>query len=224
MSGARPISRRRLTREDGPPAPIAGYEAIRRHWVEGVRTYVAKIHPGDVYVTLHDEAIMTVLGSCIAACVRDRVRGVGGMNHFMLPITDEGLDVRWADSVVNSAMRYGNHAMEYLINEVLKNGGRRNDLEAKLFGGAKVLRDMTSDIGGDNAAFALHYLQVEGIPLASQDVGDALPRKVLFFPSSGRALVKRLTPLHSPVVAHEEGRYLEDLGASGKVAGDLELF
>src|ERR1700693_3574707 len=90
----------------------------------------AKILPGEYFFTHKDMMIVTVLGSCVSACIRDRVSGIGGMNHFMLP--DGGGE---NDSPVSASMRYGSYAMEVLINDVLKAGARRENLEAKVFGG-----------------------------------------------------------------------------------------
>src|SRR4051812_3924933 len=119
----------------------------------------AKILPGEYYFTPKDMLIVTVLGSCVAACIRDRVSGIGGMNHFMLP--DGGGD---ADSPVSASMRYGTYAMEVLINDLLKAGARRENLEAKVFGGGAVLRGFTAiNVGERNAKFVLHYLQNESI-------------------------------------------------------------
>ena len=115
--------------------------------------YAVRVLPGGAYVTRRtDEMIVTVLGSCVAACIRDPASGFGGLNHFMLPESESGT---W--NGVSAAMRYGNHAMEVLINEVLKSGCRRQDLEIKLFGGAD-LTDGPSLIGSSNVAFVLDYL------------------------------------------------------------------
>ena len=84
----------------------------------------AKILPGEFYFTGKDMLIVTVLGSCVSACIRDRVSGVGGMNHFMLP--DGGAD---SENPVSASMRYGTYAMEVLINELLKAGAKRENME-----------------------------------------------------------------------------------------------
>ena len=118
----------------------------------------AKILPGEFYFTGKDMLIVTVLGSCVSACIRDRVSGVGGMNHFMLP--DSGGDV---DNPVSASMRYGTYAMEVLINELLKAGAKRENMEAKVFGGGNVLRGFTAiNVGQRNAQFVLDYLRWSG--------------------------------------------------------------
>ena len=100
---------------------------------------MAKILPGEYFVTRHEEALSTVLGSCVAACMRDPKLRVGGMNHFMLPIDSGKGDGLWGDGPTGVATRYGSYAMEQLINELLKMGAKRERLEVKLFGGGKIL-------------------------------------------------------------------------------------
>lgn len=142
----------------------------------------AKILPGEYYFTHKDMMIVTVLGSCVSACIRDRVSGIGGMNHFMLP--DGGND---ADSPISASMRYGTYAMEILINDVLKAGARRENLEAKVFGGGNVLRGFIAiNVGERNAQFVRDYLKAENIRVVAEDLNDIYPRKVYFFPRTGK--------------------------------------
>lgn len=179
----------------------------------------AKVLPGEYYVTRDDMAIVTVLGSCVAACIRDCVSGVGGMNHFMLP--DGGSE---RDSPVSASMRYGAYAMEVLINELLKAGARRENLEAKVFGGGSVLDGIISiNVGERNARFALDYLRTERVRVAARDLLDVYPRKVYFLPRTGRVLVRKLKRLHNSTLAHREQDYARRLG-SGNVQGEVELF
>jgi chemotaxis protein CheD len=179
----------------------------------------AKILPGEYYVTARDMVLVTVLGSCVSACIRDRVSGIGGMNHFMLP--DDGRD---ADKVSNMSARYGCYAMELMINQLLKMGARRANLEAKLFGGGGVLSSITTaNVGGRNADFALSYLHTEGIPVAGQDLLDIYPRKVYFFPANGRVLVKKLRSMHNETIIEREKTYRSRL-KSPDIQGDVELF
>ena len=148
--------------KDNLPPVLPGFENINRYFDSTNKVYTAKILPGEYYVTRHDEMITTVLGSCISACIRDPELGIGGMNHFMLPIDRRNKD-RTSHIDEGAASRYGNFAMELLVNEVLKNGGKRKRLEVKLFGGGKVISEMnTSDIGNKNIRFALDYLDYEG--------------------------------------------------------------
>lgn len=179
----------------------------------------AKILPGEYYYTGKDMLIVTVLGSCVSACLRDRVSGVGGMNHFMLP--DGGGDI---DSPVSASMRYGTYAMEILINDVLKAGARRENLEAKVFGGGNVLRGFIAiNVGERNAQFVRDYLKAENIRITAEDLNDVHPRKVYFFPRTGKVLVKKLKQMNNNTLVNREQDYANRLQTS-KVSGDVELF
>jgi len=163
---------------------------------------VAVILPGEYFVSQEPKVVYTVLGSCISVCLRDTHSNVGGMNHFMLaaPPSSGGQD-SWADSG-----RYGSFAMEMLINGILKRGGKKEHLEAKVFGGGKIY-DGSMDIGAKNAAWALDYLEREGVPLMKANVGDVCPRKVYFFTDSGKVLLKKLDRVMAKTIAEEEGQY-----------------
>lgn len=174
-----------------------------------------KVLPGEYFVTTTDMVVVTVLGSCVAACIRDREKGIGGMNHFMLA---EGGDDQTASA------RYGGYAMEILINHLLKLGARRDRLEAKVFGGGRVMASLSGAMVGErNANFVLDYLQTEHIPVASQDLLDVYPRKVYFFPVTGRVMMKKLARLHNDTVTRREKEYASRL-SEVPVAGDIELF
>ena len=147
-----------------------------------------KLLPNEFYTTGDDMVLVTVLGSCVAACIQDRTAGIGGMNHFMLP--DDGADVVQAGS---DSMRYGAYAMEVLINELIKAGGRRERFEAKVFGGAAVLAGMTTmNIGDRNSEFVRRYLALEKIRITAEDLQGGHPRKVAFMPRTGQVMVKKL--------------------------------
>ena len=179
----------------------------------------AKILPGEYYYTPKDMLIVTVLGSCVAACIRDRVTGLGGMNHFMLP--DGGVD---ANSPVSASMRYGTYAMEVLINDLLKAGARRENMEAKVFGGGAVLRGFTAiNVGERNAAFVMSYLTTEKIRVMAEDLNDVYPRKVYFFPRTGKVLVKKLMQTHNDTLARRELDYASRLKVQ-PVGGEIDLF
>lgn len=176
---------------------------------------VVKVLPAEYFCTERDLALMTVLGSCVAACLRDPIARIGGMNHFMLP------DGEVTDGI---PARYGSHAMELLINELLKHGCNRDRIEAKVFGGGNVLKSFTSQpVGTRNAEFVVEYLQNERIQVVSKDLGGIHPRKVCFFPVTGRALVKKLPHAHEDAVAAEEIAYKDRLKQT-PVAGSVELF
>ncbi len=179
----------------------------------------SKIVPGEYYVTRRDMVLVTVLGSCVAACIRDKTSGIGGMNHFMLPKSTHEKS-GWA----SASARYGAYAMEVMINQILKQGAKRENLEAKLFGGGAVIKNMnTMNVGDDNAKFALEYLRKEKIPVISQDLLGTLPRKVYFFPHTGKVLVKKLNSLPNDTILVREMEYSTRLTTTG-IAGDIELF
>ncbi|MFZ6721115.1 chemoreceptor glutamine deamidase CheD [Undibacterium sp. Ji49W] len=179
----------------------------------------AKILPGEFYFTNKDMLIVTVLGSCVSACIRDRVSGVGGMNHFMLP--DSGGD---AENPVSASMRYGTYAMEVLINELLKAGAKRENMEAKVFGGGNVLRGFTAiNVGERNARFVLDYLRAERMRVIAEDLNDIYPRKVYFFPRTGKVLVKKLKVEHNDTLRRREQDYASRLKTTS-VGGEVDLF
>jgi len=179
----------------------------------------AKILPGEFYFTHRDMAIVTVLGSCVAACIRDRVTGIGGMNHFMLPYSGD------ADSPISASMRYGAYAMEVLINQLIKAGARRENLEAKVFGGGAVLRGFTAmNVGERNANFVREYLRNEGIRVVAEDLNNTYARKVYFFPRSGRVLVKKIDSMNNNTLANREQDYAEQLQKRMATSGEVELF
>jgi chemotaxis protein CheD len=174
-----------------------------------------KVLPGEYFVSGEDVLIMTVLGSCIAACIWDNKLRVGGMNHFMLPEGD----------VSDGSGRYGSYAMELLINEMIKLGARRETMQAKVFGGGAVMAGFTTmNVGERNTRFVLDYLATERIPVVSQDVMDIHPRKVCFFPVTGKALVKRLAHAHPEVLVVEERKGNAAVVAKSTAGGSVDLF
>lgn len=213
-------------RRDAPeqlPKPIAGFEHINRYWDKHMQTPAAKLMPGECYVSKSGEMVVTVLGSCIAACIRDCKLGIGGMNHFMLPIQSENHTITRSNTI-NPALCYGNWAMEYLINSILKAGGRRENLEVKLFGGGRVLAGMDSiDIGRKNIEFALKFLSDEGLKIHSQDLGDDCPRKVLYFPDTGAVKLRRMRTVANDTVQQRERAYFDSIVKRPPI-GDVELF
>ncbi len=202
------------------PKAIVGFEHINRYWDPKMNVVAAKILPGEFYVSTQGEMVVTVLGSCISACIRDRKIGVGGMNHFMLPVS--GDHSSWDINAMTSATRYGNWAMEYLINAILKAGGKRENLEVKLFGGGQVLANMT-DIGRRNIEFASNYIAREGFNIVSKDVGGTFPRKVLYFSDTGEVKLKKLKSVQNDTVKLREEAYRENLTAK-PTTGSVELF
>ncbi|MGD9942537.1 MAG: chemoreceptor glutamine deamidase CheD [Burkholderiaceae bacterium] len=179
----------------------------------GFATEAVKVLPGEYFVWNEDIVIQTVLGSCVAACLCDRGAGIGGMNHFMLP---GGSD---------DSARYGGYAMELLINELMKRGARRASLEAKVFGGGAVISGMASiNVGEQNVKFVQQFLATERIPIVSRDVLGVYPRRVAFFPASGKAMVKKLTSGMAEPVARDEAAYRGRVEQRSAAAGSVELF
>ncbi len=199
-----------------------GYEealATTLYYDRSFDTQAAKVLPGEYYVTGKDMLIVTVLGSCVAACIRDTQSGIGGLNHFMLP--EGGTD---ENNPASTSARYGSYAMEILINHITKLGARRANLEAKVFGGGNVLPGLTvANVGERNAEFVLGFLHTEKIRVVAQDLVDVFPRKVYYFPASGKVMVKKLRDIHNSTIFEREQVYGSRLKGS-RVGGDVELF
>jgi len=159
---------------------------VRRHTDRETGMVHVKIGPGDFYVTKADEMLVTILGSCVAVCMRDPVIGVGGMNHFLLAESASG---DWGGT--GAATRYGNHAMEMLINDIVVLGGVRARFEVKIFGGGQVI-DSTLPIGQKNVEFAEHYLSNAGMPIAAKHVGGFRPRRIHYSPHTGKVRMLQL--------------------------------
>lgn len=178
---------------------------------------VIKIFSGDWYVsTRTDEMIATILGSCVSACVRDPVARIGGMNHFLLPGEDQ------AESQASDSARYGGFAMESLINGVLKAGGQKHRLEFKVFGGGNVINN-SARIGSKNARFIREFLQREGFRITSEDLEGEHPRRLHYYPATGKVMVRLLRRREDLVVVEEETRYTQQI-SNAPVEGEIELF
>jgi chemotaxis protein CheD len=184
------------------------------------RGVVTTVHQGDCHVSsVPDVTFSTVLGSCISACVRDRVANVGGMNHFLLAEQSGSAKDRYGASA-----RYGAFAMEQLINKVLSQGsGKKSNLEIKIFGGGKI-NSALDDVGAKNIEFVRQFLMDEGYVASSQDTGGTFARRVLFKPHSGRAFVKRLDSDVGANVAREEMALARRRIIIPTPVDDIELF
>lgn len=171
------------------------------------------IQPGEYYVTKQDEVIATVLGSCISVCVKDELHNIGGMNHFMLPG-----DFRVEDVFNSNSARYGMYAMEMILGDILKLGGDRQQLTAKVFGGGHVLNVATSknSVPAANIQFVKAYLSMEGIQVIKSDVGGYHGRKVLYLPHLGKVYVKHLVPDDDSKLAERERQYQKHLARETK--------
>jgi chemotaxis protein CheD len=198
--------------------PAADSAGGRRFFDPGSGTWMVKVFPGEYYVTARaDEMLVTVLGSCVSACIRDPRAGIGGMNHFMLPQSRSG---GWGS--LSQSARFGNFAMEKLINELLKAGCTRESLEIKLFGGGNVI-DSNLAVGTDNAQFALRYLEAEGFKCAAQDLGGRFPRRIHYLPKTGKVTRRLLGQEMSRAVVHEELEHAKRI-SSHSPAGEIDLF
>lgn len=204
------------------PTCIQGFESISRFWDVKHNVSAAKILPGEFYVTDSGEMITTVLGSCISACIRDTKYGFGGMNHFMLPGCNSNHSGNWSSAAALET-RFGVAAMENLINEVLKLGGRKSNFEVKLFGGGDIMNMKSVSIGNRNIQFAMDFVSEEGLQIAAKDLGGPDPRKVMYFPETGKVLVKRLKSVQTAAIAAEETRYSSNFEEKS-TCGSIELF
>ncbi len=180
---------------------------------------IASILPGEFFVSAEPMVVYTVLGSCISACIRDPIAGVGGMNHFMLPEPKGRDGPAWGELT-----RYGSFAMESLINGILKRGGIRSRLEVKLFGAGKIYEG-NIDVGANNVAWVTQYLESEGLPVVKADLGDVFPRKVYYFTDSGRVLMKKIERLKNRTIVERETEYSVRLAQrKEQPAEDVTLF
>jgi len=186
----------------------------QRHFEHKVGAHVYPVLPGDHLVIQEPEvALTTLLGSCVAACIRDTKTGIGGLNHFLLPGTDQ-----------SQSTRYGAFAMEVLINGILSAGGNRSTLEAKVFGGGEVIASTAATpVGTKNATFVKTYLQGEGIKILAQDLGGAMARRVFFFPETGVVRVQYLNPIEARGTVEGEERLAKSLTQKPQT-GTVELF
>jgi chemotaxis protein CheD len=202
-----------MSQELGFTEHLAG----NRYYDRKFDSEAVKVLPGEYFVTSTNVLMVTVLGSCVSACIRDREKGIGGMNHFMLADSGE-------PSAVSASARYGTYAMEILINHLMKMGARKSNLEAKVFGGGRVMEKLTSSqVGERNSEFVMRFLGTEGITVSAQDLLDVYPRKVYFFPNTGRVLVKKLVRMHNDTLIRREKEYAARL-TEAPVAGEVELF
>jgi chemotaxis protein CheD len=190
----------------------------RRIYDAQAQAWMVKVFPGEYYVTKKtDELLVTVLGSCVSACIRDAVAGIGGMNHFMLPSHKSG---NWGED--SRSARFGNFAMEKLINELIKAGCSRDRMEIKVFGGGNVT-DMSNEVGTDNAEFVVRYLHAEGLRIAAQDLGGDYPRRIQYAPATGKVVRKFLGTVDKYSITREESEYASRLSEK-KTGGEIELF
>lgn len=176
-------------------------------------TKTVYVQPGEVYVSSQDECISTVLGSCVSVCMIDKVKMIGGMNHIMLP--QQKNTNNHSSFIASQEGRYGMAAMERLINEIIKKGGKKNQLEAKVFGGAKMFDfNFSTNIGQSNVDFVLWFLKNEGIKITAQDVGGTSSRRIFFNPADNKVLVKQIST--SKTIVQAEQNLLKNVNQNAK--------
>jgi len=204
-----------------PTVSLQDSRSTRRFYDSTQAAWVVKVLPGEFYVTEdREEVLVTVLGSCVSACIRDPVRQVGGMNHFMLVQNKSGSSGAWGDELESA--RFGNFAMEKLINGMLKRGCQRERMEIKVFGGANVT-SARNEIGTENGRFALQYLAAEGLHCAAQDLGGVHPRRIIYLPMTGKVVRRLLTGRDEDSALREESNYATRL-STRKPVSDVQLF
>jgi chemotaxis protein CheD len=192
-------------RHNWPPI-LPQFKKLQRRWHPRFGKCTIKLMPGEYYVSAHDELISTVLGSCVSACIRDPDTGVGGMNHFMLPGCEQSCNSKWGGAKALPT-RFGVPAMRMLVDDIMRVGARKSRLEVKLFGGGAVMAMDANNVGERNIEFALEFMRREGLNVVAQDLGGDHPRKVKYFPRSGRVMVKRMRSQNTQDLINEEQQF-----------------
>ena len=194
------------------------FESPIQYYDERFSIQAVKLLPGQYFVTTSNKMLVTVLGSCIAACLYDPVLNIGGMNHFMLPASNNGADVH------EKAARYGVHAMEVLINDLIKLGACKKRLKAKIFGGGKVVPTFVQqDVGQINADFIEGYLEAEEIIILASDLREDYARKIYFFPADGGVLMKKIRTLKNATIINRESQHRWELSQRTS-SGNIDFF
>ncbi len=177
------------------------------------------IHIGGLFVSGQPVVIQTLLGSCVAACLYDPSSGIGGMNHILLP-------GKTAIGQFDHSARYGINAMELLINEIMKMGGKRKKLISKVFGGGHIISSINENIspGPRNARFVMEFLATEGIPVTGRDTGGYNARRVYFRTDTGDVYLKRVPALRLPTIAAKERKHREKIEEETKRTGKITFF
>ena len=197
------------------------YKNNERYFDKELNINVVKIFSGDCYVTnSNSEMLVTVLGSCISACIRDPIINIGGMNHFLLPSSSSIGEVGAANQDI--ALRYGSYAMEVLINSIIKQGGMKERLEVKLFGGSNISSSSVL-VGSKNVAFIKKYIQDEKLNVISENLGGTYPRKIHYYPATGKVMMKLVKDGNELV--NQEMKFMQKIDNEQKDnSGDAELF
>jgi len=188
---------------------------------------VVVIYPGEYHISSKDLFIYTVLGSCISVCLYDVRQKIGGMNHFMLSGIQDA-ETMSQDNFLNQSTRYGMAAMEVLINDIFKQGGKKNFFRAKVFGGSKMIKikNISNSVAENNISFVQWFLKAEGIPIEAIDVGGVSARKVYFNPFTGKVYMKKIIPTVEDLAEEiaYENESAKASAAQKKDEGSIELF
>ncbi len=193
------------------------------YWDHRFKRNTIKLLPGDFDVVHGPEMLVTVLGSCVAACIRDTKSGIGGMNHFLLPTEKKNKNATEWNDYNSAATRYGDLAMEQLINKIVAMGGKRENFEAKIFGGARMFETSFSDIGAKNIEFVTKYLKIEKIRTLSHDTAGNHARKIYYIPESGEVYLKRITNTNNDTIKNREYKYLSE-ARKARTTADISFF
>ncbi len=190
----------------------------QKYFDQRIKGETVFVLPGHHFVQSDSNTpISTLLGSCVAACIRDTASKAGGLNHFLLPDGSENSDEF-------QSSRYGVNAMEVLINDLLKMGAQKKNLEAKVFGGAQVIQTSSMEaVGTQNGEFVKGYLRSEEIPILAEDLGGESPRRIYFFPATGKVSVLRIPSAASDEIRNAELEMRKRAIAKSRPGG-VELF
>lgn len=204
------------------------HDGIKRYYDHNLEHTVVKLMTGDCYFTGdRSEMLVTILGSCVSVCVRDPVAKCGGMNHILLPDAGEATINRNSIKDPGFELRFGAYSMEQLLNGLYKLGAQKHRLEVKVFGGANVVNFNTM-IGTKNSTFVLDFLKNEGIAVASRDIGGSHPRRLHYFPDTGKVMMRRLRRADDMRVVEEEKSFQKTAREHPEeithTTGDIELF
>jgi len=195
----------------------AYFTGSRRFYDARERVNVVKIISGEWHVASEpNHMLATILGSCVSACIRDPITRVGGMNHFLLPGDESKV------GTISDSARYGVFAMESLINGILKAGGQKHRFEVKVFGGGNVINN-SARIGSKNAKFIRDFLKKEGFRITSEDLEGDYPRRLNYYPDTGKVMMRLLRRKEDMMVVEEEDRYKKKI-VGQPVGGEIELF
>ncbi len=209
---------RRTDREKNQAGDL--YSGPKRYYDQNMELTVVKLMTGDCYVTGEPgEMLVTILGSCISVCMRDPVVGAGGMNHILLP-GNSNTALEKGDPGYST--RFGAFAMEELINGIMKLGGKKERLEVKMFGGGNVIKN-SAMIGTKNINFVKEFLKNEGLKVVSQDVGGTHPRRIHYYPDTGRLMLRQLKRKEDMEIVNREKDY-ESKIIKPAPSSDVELF